>query len=150
LQGVFFHGEVAYVALLWYATNLSNKLDSMLQAGLSGIRFLDEPARQALKQELDSLPDVQNAVGPAYALRCGVYRDFDAGVTWRKPAGWPSLRLYVGPAARKRNQDSSLYFEDPESGIYGLLITENLAESPDNPAYHKAASRMLLSLGQPL
>ena len=52
------------------------------------LRFLDPAEVAALAAELRSEGDPQEHVGPAHALRAGVYRDFEHGFTWTKPAGF--------------------------------------------------------------
>jgi len=143
LLGVIFHGQMAYLTMTWYELSFSDKGRSLLQTGLSGLEFLTEPARQAVRGELLALPDGQAAIGATYALRRGVYRDFAQGLTWRKPPG--PLRILTGAEARKHNQDATLVFEQPETGLHGLLIAETAEVAAG--AYHQAATRKLVPPG---
>ncbi len=143
LLGVIFHGDVAYLTMAWYEVSFSDKGQSLLQTGLAGIEFLGEPARQAVSRELLALPDGQAAIGASYALRRGVYRDFEQGLTWRKPPG--PLRILAGAAARQHNKDATLVFEQPEAGLHGLLIAETA--QVEAGAYHQAATRKLVPPG---
>ena len=61
--------------------------------------------------------DGQNAVGPAYSLRRGHYRDFEHDWTWRKPdtGFW---RILVGQEARSKAPNARLYLEEAGTSIY--------------------------------
>ena len=141
LLGVAFHGDTAFLLMNWYEVGFSEKGPALLQASVSGVGFMEEPAQKALRRELNALPDVQAGVGPTYSLRRGLYRNFEHGVTWRMPPS--ALRLAVGQEARKHNEDATLFFEELETGLYGLLIAE--PTQADGETYHKTVTHDLIA-----
>jgi hypothetical protein len=133
LHGVLFEGDLAIQILYWSLASLSEKATQTLPQALASIRFLDEPAVRALAAQLHALPDPQNKVGPGFALRRGVWRDFEHGLTWQKPTKLADphqgfWRVSAGEQARAFNPDASLVIEDPVSGLFGMLIVESAGD----------------------
>jgi hypothetical protein len=128
----------------WYATGTREAALVELQKGLSSVTLASEEERKRLEEELLAVPDQQNAVGPTYSLRRGVYRDFGNGVVWRRPRGF--WRIITGDEARSRNADAALWLEEPRLGLYGVVIVEDvIAQSPAE--YHDAVIANMRAAG---
>jgi hypothetical protein len=115
----------------------SEKSLAELDRVLAALERLDDDRARALTAELESAPDKQNAVGPDWALRRGVFRDFGHRWRWRKPPRgvW---RLRVGDAAKSVAPSARLYFIEPARGIHGTIAAESAAGMVA-PVHHKKA-----------
>jgi len=68
--------------------------------------------------------DADNAVGPDFSVRGGLYRDFLYGFTFRKPPGlWEA---HTGDDATGISPDSVLVLRQPARGLYVAVIPEFL------------------------
>ncbi len=106
----------------WHAERNADRAGARLREAYAAIRFLGEPARAALERELLAHADPQDAVGPGYALRGGVYRDFEGRFTWTKPRGF--WKAHVGADARAQNEIASLFVEEAAAGLAAMVIVE--------------------------
>jgi len=139
LQGALVRDDMALVVLGWSTKNARDEGSvEPITSSLAGFRYLDPEERQALAAKLAQLPDVQNAVGPDYSLRRGIYRDFASNLTWRMPPG--AFELQVGPAARTTNPKTRVIIEEAGTGIGALLISQARGEN-DGPSYHDLATK---------
>jgi hypothetical protein len=146
VHGVFFHGEHAVQVVAWWVGGLRDTVLGQLQPALSQVRLLDERSRALLATELAAAPDSQNTVGPDFALRGGLYRDYAYDLTWQKPAGF--WRILTGQMARAINPDARLYIEEPAQGLAGVLIGERLS-GLDNARYHQLVLTQMAPAGHP-
>ena len=132
--------------IAWSPILFAERADESFARLLAGLEEMSEGDRAALHDELSALPDEQDHVGPSSALRGGVFREFDAGVEWRRPVGslW---KLVAGDAARRRNADTCLYFECQAAGLYGQLIAETdvFMEADE---LHEFAVQNVLAVGE--
>lgn len=131
--GFLIEGRTCIQVLASYSSGQADDPAAEIDGALAGIRLLDAAATAELARELEAVPDPQNRVGPDFALRRGVYRDFRHSFEWRKPPGF--WRILVGEAAREVNPSAGVFLEDPASGLFGMLIAES-ARSFDGPSYH--------------
>ncbi len=136
-QGTVVHDGAMVMLLGWHARGKQEPSRNALVASLTSIKALAPEQRQTLATELAGMPDVQNAVGVDYALRRGIYRDFEQGLTWKLPAG--QFRIQVGTAARASSEHARFLFEEVGTGLGGLLLSED-GNGMDGKAYHAAAT----------
>jgi hypothetical protein len=134
LYGIGFHGDTAFQVLAWYLPGVRDRAEAELPAAWGAISLLEPKPWRRLERELSRAPDPQVLVGSGFALRDGVYTDFDNGFTWTKPRG----RWYVsaGELARAVNPDAQLVFEDLDAAIFGVVIVEAGTWGQDE--YHQA------------
>lgn len=88
-------------------------------------------------------PDAPEQVGPGFALRGGVYRDFERGVAWTAPPGLREIR--AGDDARAVDPRATLLLEVAQ-GVEGWLALE--PASGDGAEYHERARAGALA-GEP-
>ncbi len=134
LCGLHFEGDLAIQIFAWYAAKESKRAMPAVEQALASVSFLDRAKAEALIAALDKLPDPQNAVGPDFSLRRGIYQDYQHRLRWTKPAGPWSIS--VGEKARKTNKDVSLHAQELGKGLYGQLIVES-AQRFDQDSYHR-------------
>lgn len=127
MKGVFFHGDLCMQVLFWYAVSNQETALAVIPSGIGSLELLPDEARRRVADQLERGPDPENQVGAGFALRRGLYRDFEAGFTFRKPAAayW---RVHAGSGARARNADARLYMEHPTLGLSALVIVEPQGE----------------------
>eukprot|EP00913_Durusdinium_trenchii_P005630 g5248.t1 len=105
----------AYQITVWWLENRRQHAKQLLADAMSGIRFLTPPQAQALEKELLALPDPENAVGPGWGIRRGVYRDFNLGMIWKKPVGF--WRVLAGDDAANFSEDSRVWASENRLGL---------------------------------
>lgn len=131
LHGVHYVGDQIVQVMAWYLAPDRERARKSLQDGLALADFLPEPARTKLLAELERAPDTQSAVGPAYSLRRGVYRSFEHGFTWTKPAT-SMWRITAGDAAKA--DGAEVKFDEPARNLYGSIT---VVDNPGEPeAFH--------------
>lgn len=130
----FFVGDTCIQVLAWYRTGFREQAEKRLPEAFGAIRTLSVEEAGAVQAELLAGPDPENRVGAEYSLRRGVYRNFEYGLSWTKPAGF--WRVKVGDEARVENEDATLMLEEPSLGLHGVLIVEDIGEL-DGPTYHE-------------
>jgi len=133
IHGVRKRGNVATQVQAWYVTSNRDQARKVMPDAMAAIGSLSDAETAALAKELSGRGDPQNAVGAGWALRAGVYRDFEWGFQWKKP----------GPLWRARNGSSDdvnprLEFEHRGLGLWGQVIVERSEESLE--AVHEAAA----------
>ena len=88
--GILIEGRSCIQLLASYSSGQADDPVAEIDRALAGIRLLDAAATAELARELEAVPDPQNRVGPDFALRQGVYRNFRHSFEWRKPLGLTS------------------------------------------------------------
>jgi hypothetical protein len=83
-------GDIGLTLLGWYKAGLREKSLPIMAQAMGSISELPKAEAAALLRSQEALPDGQNEVGLSYSLRQGIYRDFQSGLTWRKPGGSPA------------------------------------------------------------
>ncbi|MDJ0975636.1 MAG: hypothetical protein QNJ98_14330 [Planctomycetota bacterium] len=138
LKGVFFQGDLCMQALFWYGVSSRKDALAVIPDGIQSLKLLSEEETRLVAEELERGPDPENQVGAAFALRRGLYRDFEAHFTFQKPPGeyW---RVHAGMGARARNSDARLYMEHPTLGISGLVIVEPKGQFT-NETFHEVVT----------
>lgn len=123
LKGVFFDRDLCYQVIAWHIAGLRERAEPILPDAFASLRILTVAEAARLGNELQKETDPENRVGLSYCLRRGVYRDFDQGFVFRKPARgfW---RVRVGAEARAQNEDATIFLEEPALGLRGLVIIE--------------------------
>ncbi|HVG93273.1 MAG TPA: hypothetical protein VND21_02410 [Planctomycetota bacterium] len=143
-HGVRVDAGRAVQVLWWSAEGLAERARPRVLEAVKSLRFLDAARREALAAQLRGGPDPQEQVGPGYALRSGVYRDFQRGFTWTKPPGyWVATS---GQEARAINEDAILHVSDASTGVEGI-VTEDEFGSSDPKALHAALVQVLEPVG---
>ena len=138
--GNFVRGNIGYRFKAWRIQRQEGGLFDSLKEALPAFSFLDDAAVEALRGELAASPDSFGAVGEKFSVRGGVYRNFEDGVIWKRPAGF--WKFLVGDQARARNEDISLQAMETETGFTTQLLVEDWS-GKDASAYHEAASAVL-------
>jgi hypothetical protein len=120
VHGAFGRGDVCYQLQAWFLGPVSETALERLASACESIGFLDEAERATLALELVELGDPENEVAADFSLRGGVYRDYGAAFTWRKPAGlW---RATTGQGARAEWGDGArLVLEEPTLSVLGVV-----------------------------
>jgi hypothetical protein len=140
--GNFVRGNTGYRFKAWHLQHKDEHRFDSLKEGLPAFSFLDDAAVDELRKELASSPDSFGAVGEKFSVRGGVYRNFEAGVVWKRPEGF--WKFHVGDEARARNSDISLQAIEIETGFSTQLLVEKWSGG-DAEAYHEATSEVLQS-----
>jgi hypothetical protein len=123
-HGVRIDGGRAVQVQWWAIESVVERARPRVVEAVKSLRFLDGVEQRVLAAELRTTRDPQEHVGPGHALRAGVYRDFEHGFTWTKPAGFWTLT--AGDEARARNEDATLFMEDAATGLQGMVIAETI------------------------
>lgn len=110
----------------WYRSSFDATARPELDRALNSGHFLDANARASLARELDRLGDPENEVGVDCSVRNRVFRSFDHGFTWMKPAGFWTVD--GGERARARHPDASMVVHCAEQGVTGTLIVTSGVE----------------------
>lgn len=122
--------QIVCNGLDWQAGTLQRSISQ----GLNQIDFLTATEIQKLTEEMLAQPDPENAVGPDWGLRDGVYRDFALGMIWRKPKGF--WKLSVGDAAQLQNPDTCIIAEELRYGLV-MEVIEKSADERDLETFHR-------------
>lgn len=130
VKGFLFHGDHVLELLFWYARPARTKALGLLEAAVRSIRLLTPEETAAEDASMRLLADPQNAVGAGYALRRGIYRDFEQGFSLKKPAGvhW---RAEVGSAAAERAENGVLHLYAPALDVRCMIMVEPAADYTD-------------------
>jgi hypothetical protein len=108
--------------LAWHIANPPEPAERAIDEALASIHALTDEARAALEKDLAGRGDPDNAIGPDFALRDGVYRDFTHQFLWRKPPGLWTAR--AGDEARACDEEARLWIEEARHEIYGMLMVD--------------------------
>lgn len=120
---VFYHGSFCVQVDTRWRSVESEEAGRAFEAPLRHLGFLTEHETAVLAEELRA-EDMDNAVGPGFCMRGGVYRDFSYGFCLRKPEGlWEA---HTSQAAAGITPDSVLVLIQPARGIYMAVIPEYL------------------------
>ncbi|QJE98306.1 hypothetical protein [Luteolibacter luteus] len=140
--GNFVRGDLGYQFKAWRLQHKrkDEPLFDFLKEGLKSFSFLDDAAAEKLRTALVASPDSFGAVGEGFSVRGGVYRNFGAGIAWKRPAGF--WKFHVGDQARARNEDISFQAMEIEKGLNTQLLVEDWSEG-DATQYHEAAAAAL-------
>ncbi len=139
-HGAFFRNDICIQVQAWFMAKLETEAMAALPAAFEAFRFLDAKEREQVAAAIDAKPDSTNVIGMDHAFRQGVYRNFRQDITWKRPAGF--WRISTGDAARQRNADASLFFEEPSAGLMGMVIAED-ADGAEGARYHDTVVRNL-------
>jgi hypothetical protein len=119
LHGAFARDALCTQVLAWFGGPRDAQRKELVAAALGGLRFTAEEERVRLAAELAALPDPDDEVGADHSLRAGVYRDYGAALTFRRPDGW---RIRAGQGVRAEyGETARLELEHPRSGLYAVL-----------------------------
>jgi hypothetical protein len=135
LQGLLRRDATVYNFVAWHPVSVGSPGREAIARGLAGVRLLDDDASRSLAAELRSSATAETAVGPAYGMRGGCYRNFSVGFTFVKPPGY--WRVRAGEEARLVNESADLSIEDPESGLFALVILDPEVEMEEED-YHRS------------
>ncbi|MEO0479897.1 MAG: hypothetical protein AAF196_10485 [Planctomycetota bacterium] len=120
--------------LVWWPNPRGVKDEIPVKEICSGLSEMDGELEQQLRREMLGTRDPQTRVGNDFALRAGAYRDYLYDFRWNKPAD-EFCQMSCGQEARMANEDSRLFIDFAERGIYALAIPESkMGES--HRAYH--------------
>lgn len=137
-------GEYGFSVLAWYPAESGDAVRPALVGALAGITVLEPEARVALRDRLSAVPDTTSHVGLSHALRNGTFREFAAGLIWRRPAGF--WRLRGGDQATTDAVVESLAFENVETGVTGHVA---IVEREDDNALRWHEERVEMRGGAP-
>ncbi len=143
LHGATFAGGRCYQVMGWWTVEGGDAGEKAVGELLRTIEMLDAEATARLTSELIAAPDGQNAIGPDWALRDGVYLDFRYGLWWRRPAGF--WQLGTGAEAAAEDERARLVMFDEQRGIAAALVAADAGEL-DACAHHDAAAAELREL----
>jgi hypothetical protein len=134
LHGMRIEGDRVVQVLLWYPSGDRERAAKVIPGGLASFELMPDKETTALATALERAPDTQAAVGPRYALRDGVYRNFIRRWQWTKPhASW---RATAGDAARARTgTDAELFLLDPRRNLTGFVFSDSNVDA----SYHASA-----------
>ena len=120
--------------LAWHFEGEQNWQESLKQV-IGKLRIAEGEALTQLRDRLSSRPDPQTLIGPGFSVREGLYQFFPLGLKWRKPVGmW---RVLTPEDAALINPDGLLVANDVQSGIWGMLVAEDLQGIDlDHQGYH--------------
>lgn len=138
--GHFVRGDTGYRFKAWRLQRKDESLFDSLKDALKTFSFLDDAAVKTLREDLASSPDSFGAAGEKFSVRGGVYRNFDAGIVWKRPAGF--WKFHVGDQARARNEDVSLQAMEIEKGFNTQLLVQEWSGT-DAAEYHDVAREAL-------
>lgn len=108
--------------------------DALLEL-LSAVERLEATEHGRLEIALNKVAATRDVVGSKFALRGGVYTDFEWGFAWHKPDGF--WRMVAGASARALDPDARLYVEHQGLGVQGLVLASAAAVAKQ-PSYHQA------------
>ncbi len=108
-----------------------------LKTAFESLNLLDEELIEALRREELSQPDKQNSVGIDFSLSHGIYRDFAAGIIWKKPEGF--WRIRTGDMAG----DAELFSQELLSGVNLMLLAEHASGLSPEEFHTLAASNII-------
>jgi hypothetical protein len=135
--GVYGVDKLNIQLMAWTVEPNEEQVQKLLSPVLASMELTSEEETAALRKEELSRPDVQNNVGPQYSLRRGVYRNFEAGAVWKRPAGF--WKVSTGDQARSTNPIADMYCQDLLTGVNLMLVCEDLGgDTLDPHVYHSA------------
>ncbi|MBW2733513.1 MAG: hypothetical protein JRH20_14090 [Deltaproteobacteria bacterium] len=131
LHAIVFVSGVAYQVLITSLQSARSQVHEQLPAGLASLSIIPEKDLMPLRQKLaKSFLDV-DLVDHGFALRHGVYTDFDHRFSLTLPAGhWEAV---VGKQSTSFASLSRICFFDQVAGLSGLVLS-----APLNPAEQKS------------
>lgn len=117
--GSFFKNDIVYQIIVPFPSRLRAEAAKEAEALFRHWSFLPDEKLKGVAEDNQRISNAQNQVTLEDSLRNGLYRNYAANVTWRKPFG--SWRIHVGERAGSVEPDGFLFVEEPTLGIYGLL-----------------------------
>ncbi|MCW1883665.1 hypothetical protein OKA04_02925 [Luteolibacter flavescens] len=137
-------GDRGYRVKAWHIEQEGKDLAAALSEGLGSFSFLDEKSHGELRTSLLAEEVAYGSVGEHHSVRNGVFRSFADGITWKRPAGF--WQIDAGDNARLRNEASSLYAIEVESGISVQLLVED-AGGITSEEFHGAVVDLMVAGG---
>lgn len=107
--------------------------DSELARFFDAVRLLRGPVELAERRRT-----VEEAEGPGWQIRDGVYRSAVSGVELSLPEGW---RFAEANERRQINEDAEVAFRLPDHNITGVLISEPVP-TPSRDSFRRFVRRM--------
>jgi hypothetical protein len=141
VHGVHVQAGRVYQISAEYLVADSDEAQELIRECLSGMQLMVAADRKKLSGELVESARSFTEIGEHFATRGGVYRDFTRGIAWTLPKGlW---RVRAGRDVKRINHDAALYMDNPELGLFALVIIDERGELKA-ASYHK---RVVDSMG---
>jgi hypothetical protein len=121
----------------WYTVGLGETGQKAIADAMKSIARMPKKERTALRSELLASPDQQDAVGTAFSLRTGVFRDYENGLEWTKPKGF--WELYTGQEVREINAGARLYGRYSNTALHFMLLVNNLPSDAEAGVFHDSS-----------
>jgi hypothetical protein len=137
LAGIVQHGDVFLIVEAQYVASSRDEVERALAPVLGAVRLLDRTALAKLRIELLAQPDTQVALGQDEVYRHGMYRDFEHGLTWKRPGGF--WRVSVG--------ESAISLFDPTTNLTSRISTRELGEQEAFADAHRVRTQWLACKG---
>lgn len=136
---VAFEKGWAVQATGWYTAGVGEAGEKAIADAMKSVAWMPKAEQKALRSELLAAPDQQDAVGSAFSLRTGVFRDYAHGVQWTKPKGF--WELSVGQEVREINPGAQLYGRYSNSALHIMLMVDESPTDLDATDYHDSCVR---------
>ncbi len=134
--GVGFQEGWAVQATGWYTAGIGVAGRKALADAMQAVSLMPKASTTALRNELLAAPDEQDAVGSAFSLRAGIFRDYEHGVVWKKPKGF--WEVSVGQEVREINPIAQLYARYLNSAMHIMVVAETGTATLSANAYHES------------
>lgn len=122
LYGTIVQNGYLYQIISWYSTGLKTIARPEAKKAVSAVQQVSTKQQKLLANELLTAPDGQHGVGLDFSLRQGAYRNYQHNIVLRKPHGFWNYR--TGDAARRVDENATVYIESPQLGVTGTLYVE--------------------------
>ena len=126
LHGVQIREGVGIQVLAWHLAGLRERALPQIHEGLASFDFLTPAQGASLRAQLSAAPDPQNSVGIGWAIRGGIYRDFNHRLQWTAPEGF--WRMRGGEGARDVVDGGVLSVEGLDHGIHAAIVVGDASE----------------------
>jgi hypothetical protein len=121
-SGVFDLGPQRMQLQAWWPQALDQRNRPRLLELAARIQKMDEHARAVTSAALAELPIVEQSLGRGWALRNGIYRDFQRGIVWTAPRSTDAAWVFLTEAdAATWDEDATVVLLDRRSGRYVSL-----------------------------
>ncbi len=122
-ETIFYRDALFFRIQSWWPSAEAEQSSLRLPESYAHLQWLDETQRAELAASL-AQSDVNNAVGPQYGYRQGVFRDFEFGYTLKTPPGlWQAI---TGDALQQQTPDARLQLTMLSEGVQVAVIPETL------------------------
>lgn len=129
LHGIQYSNDKVVQVQAWFHAADRERALKVLPAGFASFETMPAAETKTLLAAVEKRRDTQSAIGPAFSLRGGVYRNFDTGWQWKKPTGvW---RITTGDEVRAVNASAEVALYEPSKFLYGLVMPQRGATSAD-------------------